>query len=422
MRELFTITGSTQAAPRRWPRAGMPVAVALGLLLLALAGCERAIEPGEGYSVGTGGSSHSATVVITPGENPGAPPAVAGDPSSVESPSRVTIESLVRYVGRGGTLRFRLNADPAPASPLKVVLLWADPEHVLAERPATVTIPTSGTVDFAVATKPNTGSLGSDHIAYVYVTIIRRAHYTVGIPTLGVSVRAPEADSLVSIAASPLSVDEGEPVTFTVTAVPPPASPLTVKLNWQHDHRFAEPAPQTVAVPTSGTVSFTLATNDDLIDNYGGDLVGVSIGGGNSGDGYGPGWPATATITVVDDEITSRVAVLADSTSVQEGDNLSFTLTADPAPLFDLTVNLGWTLRRTSAEGVAHTVGDLPDTVTIPTSGTATVVVATTDDAVRNGPRRYNASTHVDVAILKGVNYFGTYSTARITILDNDRR
>ena len=372
------------------------------------------IAPGEGYSIGTGGSARSATVVIAPGALPSAPPAVAGDPSSARLPSRVTIDPLVLYVTAGGALRFRLSADPAPASPLNVLLLWHDPEQVLTERPSTVTIPTSGTADFSAATRGDlAGGLGDDHIAYVHVTIAKRPRYTVGIPTLGVQVRAPGSASLVSIAARPLSVHEGEPVTFTVTADPPPAFPLAVKLNWLDGDRFAESPPRTVTVPTSGTASFALATKDDLVDNYGADIVGVSIG--DLSGHHIVGTPSYATIAVEDDEFTSMVSIVADSTRVSEGNSLSFTLTANPAPPSDLTVNLGWKV--TQARGPAHTIAALPDTVTIPASATtATIEVATTDDPYSSG------HTVVEVEILESFNARVVVPTrARVVILNDDK-
>lgn len=417
MRELFTITPSTQAGPHRWLRTGAPAAVGLGLLLLALAGCGQASpsaslspEPVEA-GIDTGDTAGPPVDGDPPTVNP---PTVDGNPAPVGGAPRVTIEALVQYVTLGGVLRFELSADPAPAAPLTVYLWWSDSERVLSGTPPqTVTIPTSGTASFSVATSSEDYPLGADRTARVLVGIYPTWSYAGGGAAVGVSVRGRQASPvLVSIAADPVSVNEGEPVTFTVTADPPPASSISVKLNWQRGERFTETPPSRVTIPTSGSASFVLPTLNDVIDNYGADLVGVGV---DSGSGYHIGSPPWATITVADDELTSALTVVADSEHVVEGNNLSFTLTADPVPVSDLTVNLGWTVTGFSST-VAHTIAATPDTVTIPTnSGTATVTVATTDDS------KYVGSTTVEVAVLEGEFYFvPSFPKASITILDND--
>lgn len=320
----------------------------------------------------------------------------------------------------GGNLSFRLSADPAPDAPLTVNLEWEDPELVLSGTPLqTVTIPTSGTVDISAATKSDVG-LGFDKVAPVWASVVAGTGYTIGTSRVRTTVRETDAPILVSIVAHPLRVNEGADVTFELTAVVPPLSALPVTLNWTDGHRFATTPPPTYTIPTSGNVSFSLATKNDLIDNYGADFVGVSIGGGN---GYRIGWPATATITVVDDEYTPVVSVAAVSPSVTEGAAISYTLTAAPAPASTLTVNLGWEVggpffgnpRRTY-----HQIADPPDSFTIPTSSgttaTATVTVATTDDDI------YTFPTTVKVTVLEGGRYFAPYATsmATITIENND--
>ena len=65
---------------------------------------------------------------------------------------------------------------------------------------------------------------------------------------------------------------------------------------------------------------------------------------------------------------------------------------------------------------VPHQIADTPNSVTIPTSGTATVALATTDDDMIMLP------TTVTMTILQGDHYFAPYATneASITIKDND--
>jgi len=410
----------------------VPVAVGLGLLLLALAGlagCTQASPP-----LSTSQDSVADSGIATAGETPGTEPPVGGDTTQADTTPadtaqtetpvqvpRVTIKALVQYVTVGGVLRFRMTADPAPSAPLRVNLRWGDPVHVLVTRPWTVTIPTSGTADFSAATLATAviGPRGHGDTATVNVLVGEGTGYTGANTGVGVTVRGKTAYTLVSITAQPLEVNEGDRIVFTLTANPPPPSDLTVNLNWYDEdlERFAQAPPRTVKLPASAmSISFSVDTSNDLIDNYGGDRVVAMIWSGN---GYGTGTPAVATVTVVDDEFTSNVSVAADATHVDEGDSLSFTLTADPPPAHPLTVNLGW-----KAEGYLygsrlppHDLGETPpDTATIPTSGTAKVTVTTVDDDVIT----FNST--VEVTLQAGVNYFAppATSTASITIREND--
>ena len=408
-------------------RTGLPVAVGLGLLLLALAGltgCTQASPP-----LSSSQEPVADPGIATAGETPEPPvdgdttqtDTTQADTAQTETPvpvPRVSIKALVKYVTVGGVLRFRMTADPAPSAPLTVNLMWSDRIRVLATPPWTVTIPVSGTADFSTATRATAviGDRGHDDTAPVHVFVGEGTGYTGANTGVGVTVRGKTAYSLVSLTAHPLLLYEGEPVTITVTSDPPPVFPITVKLNWLEAHRFAETPPQTVKVPASGTASFALATKNDLVDNYGdASIVGVSI---DRRSGYGLGWPLTATVVVVDDESDPVVSVSADSTSVQEGDNLSFTLTAMPQPASALTVNLDW--RFGGDPATRHSLaGTPPDTATIPTSGTAKVTVATTDDNADNPD-----DTPVTISIDSGAGYINGQvlrpRNASITIRDND--
>ena len=378
------------------------------------------VAAGEGYAVGSDGSSRSAAVAITGGAAPGAPPIVAGDALSAGVPPRVTIDTIPPYVTAGDDLRLTLSADPPPANDFQVQLLWTDPEGVLVRGFTTVWIRTSGKGDDTlVATRAN-ASFGDDNIAQVYVTFAAFPWYTFDNTTRGTLVLGRALSrSLVSIVANPLSVDEGDDVAFTVTADPPPARPLTVRLFWRNRGRFVQNPPPTVTIPTVGNMSFTLATKDDLIDNSS-NLVGVFV---DKGTRNGIGWPATATVSVVDDDFTSVVSIVADSTEVVEGNDLSFTLTADPPPASNLKINLDWTVKGYlyGSRKRPHELGVTPPkTATIPaegaTKGTATVTVPIIDDDI------YTYPTTVTVRLLAGNLYFarGAASRASITIRDDD--
>lgn len=373
------------------------------------------VAGGEDYAVGGAdsvGSSPSATATIT--DSPGTD---GEPPGSAESVPLVTIarerESLVY---EGDTLRFELTADPAPAAPLTVNLRWDDPGGFLSGTPPhTVTIPASGTLTVTAATDDD-DEIEYFHAADVSVTVVGGDGYRVGDPDVArIGVNNNDSDEhlpRVTVQAEDAVIDEGDTTVFTLTASPPAASDLPVNLLWRYrGNRFADPPPHrdTVTIPAFGEAKVIWVTVDDLIDNYFlHDAIGVII---LLGPGYVPGERMTATVIVTDDEVTPVVEVAADSTSVLEGSDISFTLTGTPAPTSDVTVNIALTV-----SGVAGRLrGTLPTTVTLPTSGTAKVTLATTDN-----DRKEPATTTVTLSVEAGDGYYLGELPATITIMDDD--
>ena len=92
-----------------------------------------------------------------------------------------------------------------------------------------------------------------------------------------------------------------------------------------------------------------------------------------------------------------------------EGNPVSFTLTASPAPTEDLTVNVSWN------ETGSFLTATGPSAVTIPTSRTATLSADTDDDSTDES----NGS--VTVNVLSGSGYtVGSPSAANVTVTDDD--
>ena len=225
-------------------------------------------------------------------------------------------------------------------------------------------------------------------------------------------------------------VPEGGVVMFTLTADPPPTSPLTVNVSWIRGiTRLSStlPLPKTVTIPVSGSQTLAFATVDDLIDNYFNDgWVAIQLQAGNR---YFVGQPYSATVFVVDDEFTPIVKISTPSTSVNEGDTISLTLTAEPPEerftLEAVDVNLTWSTwtwsgpvggnrRLEDVDKVKLNNGQpLPQTVTIPASGTKTITVTTRDDSV------YTHDYNVRVAIAEG-DYIGVGGDETITVNEDE--
>ncbi|MCY4168734.1 MAG: hypothetical protein OXE82_10695, partial [Rhodobacter sp.] len=170
-------------------------------------------------------------------------------------------------------------------------------------------------------------------------------------------------------------VTEGGDAEFTLTAAPAPTSEIDVTVTVTETGSFAASGAtgaRTVTVGTGGTASFTVATENDATDEPNGSIE-AAVG---SGSGYTVGSSATASVAVSDNDDTPVPEVnITASAGGTEGEAATFTLTAAPAPASELVV--GVTVAATGDYGVV-TGGR---NVTIPTGGSATLTVATTDDS-----------------------------------------
>ena len=201
-------------------------------------------------------------------------------------------------------------------------------------------------------------------------------------------------------------VTEGGDATFTLTATPAPTSDIQVSVTVSETGSFAasgEAGARTVTVGAGGTADFTVATDDDAVDEADGSIDAAVT----SGDGYTVGSSASASVAVSDNDVP-EVNITAVSGGT-EGANATFTLTATPAPASNLAVSV--TVTATGDYGVA--TGDRA--VTIPTTGSATLAVATADD----GADEPNGS--VTLTLNAGDGYaVGALSSVAADILDDD--
>ena len=284
-------------------------------------------------------------------------------------------------VTEGGDAVFTVTASPAPAAELAVsVTVAADGEYGVTAGSRTVTVPTGGSATLTLAT---TSDDTDEPDGSVTATVAAGEGYTVGDPASGsVSIQdddePPPVEPAVTIAAGASPVTEGGDATFTLTASPAPASPLTVSVTAAADGAYGITAgKRTVTIPTAGSATLTLATTNDDTDEPDGSVT-VTL---NDGEGYTVGAPASDTISIEDDDLPPPVVTVTASTApVTEGGDAVFTVSASRAPDADLAVALE--------------VADAPDsdfvaggdegarTVTIPDGATSVVfTLATANDA-----------------------------------------
>ncbi|WP_025781933.1 autotransporter outer membrane beta-barrel domain-containing protein [Candidatus Synechococcus spongiarum] len=134
----------------------------------------------------------------------------------------------------------------------------------------------------------------------------------------------PSVEPTVSISGGS-SVTEGGEVVFTLTASPAPASDIQVGVSVTERGSFASAGAtgaRTVTIGTGGTVDFTVATEDDDVDEADGAIAATVT----AGTGYTVGSVATASVTVADDDISTKSMLSVSDASGEEGEALEFTI------------------------------------------------------------------------------------------------
>ena len=234
-------------------------------------------------------------------------------------------------VTEGGSASFTVTSDPAPTAPLAVSVTVAQTGDYAAAGTTgtkTVTIPTSGSKAFTVATV-NDGADEAD--GSVAVTVNAGSGYTVSSSQASASVAVSDDDDpppvvpVVSVTAG-AGVTEGGSAVFTVTADPAPASALTVSVAVAQSGEWGvSTGTKSVTIPTGGSMSYSVATTGDNVDEADG-AVSVTV---SSGTGYTvSGTQGTAVVRVVDDDATLVVlAAAAGSSIAEDGGSREITVT-----------------------------------------------------------------------------------------------
>ncbi len=195
-------------------------------------------------------------------------------------------------------------------------------------------------------------------------------------------------------------------VHFTVTPNLTPQQGTTVNVSVTATGDFGvKTGAYTATLPTTGDGSAHFSV--PLIADHAHEPNGSITATVQAGDGYTVGDPAAFTINVLDDD-TPRVRI-SGGADVEEGEAATFTVRASPAPYQSLPVQV-----KVAASGLSG-VSDGVKTVTIPTGGSATLSVGTTDDNVQSQGGTITAT------VQSGSGYgVGSPSSASVDVADND--
>ena len=163
-------------------------------------------------------------------------------------------------------------------------------------------------------------------------------------------------------------VTEGADATFTLTATPAPASDIQVSVTVSETGSFAasgETGTRTVTVGAGGTADFTVATDDDAVDEADGSIDAAVT----SGDGYTVGSSASASVSVSDNDVVPVASF--DSTSsgaAEDGGTHNVRVNFSPAPAASLT--LEYTLGDTKSAATRNADFTVADTVAVAKNAT----------------------------------------------------
>ena len=162
----------------------------------------------------------------------------------------------------------------------------------------------------------------------------------------------PPVPPAVSIVADATSVAEGRPARFTVTRTGDTADPLVVTVGVTQRGSFIAGAPPTrVTLPAKArTATLRVATEDDTTDEPDGAVTATLTAGGA---GYVPVHPASASVTIRDDDAAPELRI-GDESAVESAGQLVFSVELSAASARQVTVSYA-TVAGTATEDADYT-------------------------------------------------------------------
>ena len=218
-----------------------------------------------------------------------------------------------------------------------------------------------------------------------------------GLPTVGITGNG--------------GVTEGDETIFSISMSPAPSSPVTVRVSVESSGEFGvTTGSHQVVIPKTGTGLLTLVTVQDTADEPDGSVT-VTVDDSTSYAVLQTSGSATVIVSDNDDLplVEPSVGVIAGG-GVTEGGKATFTLSANPTPASPLAVTV--TVAQQGKFGVV--VGSR--TVTLPTIGTYTLTVPTTEDEADEPDGLVTVTIDAD----SGYTVSQTRGLATVVVSDDD--
>ena len=222
-------------------------------------------------------------------------------------------------ITEGGTASFTITASSAPGSPITVNVGVSQSGAFGASGAATVTLSGTSTT-YTIGTS-------DDHLdeadGSVTATLKGGSGYTVSSTNGAATVSVSDDDVPVVSISGASGITEGGTASFTITASPVPASPITVNVGVSQSGAFGASGAATVILSGTST-TYTISTSDDHLDEADGSVTATLKGG----SGYTvSSTSGAATVLVSDnDDPPLQLRVSIDSASATEGGYLTFTV------------------------------------------------------------------------------------------------
>ncbi len=317
--------------------------------------------------------------------------------TSQQTDPEVSIAASASTVSEGNDATFTITATPAPAANLDVsVAISQQGDFGVTPQTQTVAVPTSGSVTLSVSTS---GDSTDEPNGSVTATVNTGTGYTIS-TSAGAATVTIEDDDGSSLA---LTCDKSD------TAVADGITTARTAYDWHVNNNGGSEALFWRILNTFGAANMPTKPSGVTTETVTLSEI-QTFSNGKSWSGWqtiidGLQQCSTSPNAVPDPE----VSITANGT-VTEGGDATFTVTADPAPSAGLDVTIAVTV-----------VGDYgvtvqSHTVTIPTSGSATLTISTTGDSLDEEDGSVTATINAGT----GYTISATASAATVTVQDDD--
>ena len=197
-------------------------------------------------------------------------------------------------ITEGGAATFTITANPAPTSPITVNVGVSESGAFGASGAATVTVSGAATTYTVTTTDDSVDEADGT----VTTTLQAGTGYTVSSTQGSASVDVADNDIPELSITGGSGITEGGTATFTITAGPVPATPITVRVGVSAEGDFGANGASTVTV-SGATTTYTVTTSDDSTDEADGSITATL----QSGTGYTvSSTQGSASVDVSDDD------------------------------------------------------------------------------------------------------------------------
>ncbi|MYB77533.1 MAG: hypothetical protein F4X83_10665 [Chloroflexi bacterium] len=232
-------------------------------------------------------------------------------------------------------------------------------------------------------------------------------------PAIVAAIEAQNTQTPVVSISGGSGVTEGGNAVFTLTADPAPSVDISVRVNIVQSGDYADSTAQrTVTIGTGGTATLSIATTNDSFDEPNGSVtaaIAAALGSGYTVSRI----HGSATVSVADDDdapVELPAVSISGGEAVTEGGDAVFSLTASPKPAGSIYVKVSITQSGDYVDSTDQRI------VSIDTSGTATLAIATTNDATDEA----NGSVTATLSTGNGYTVSTTQGSATVRVADDD--